>query len=100
MLLQTLFFYRPIAHKNIKYNCRVIILDRKILFIRPKLYLANDGNYREMRYFIPWSPVRHVEDYYLPRIIRDITGQVNIINQSINQSFIHSINSQNIFHYC
>ena len=89
MLLQTLFFYRPIAHKNIKYNCRVIILDRKILLIRPKLYLANDGNYREMCYFTPWSPVRHVEDYYLPRIIRDITGQVNIINQSINQSIIH-----------
>ena len=39
-----------------------------------------------MRYFTPWSPVRHVEDYYLPRIIRDITGQVNIINQSIIKS--------------
>ena len=22
--------------------------------IRPKIYLANDGNYREMRWFTPW----------------------------------------------
>ena len=26
----------------------------KIVGIRPKIYLANDGNYREMRWFTPW----------------------------------------------
>lgn len=26
----------------------------KIIGIRPKIYLANDGNYREMRWFTPW----------------------------------------------
>ncbi|RHZ47856.1 hypothetical protein Glove_566g13 [Diversispora epigaea] len=68
----------PIAHKNVKYNCRIIILDGKVLLIRPKMFLANDGNYRELRYFSPWSPSQHVEEYYLPRIIRDITGQTTV----------------------
>jgi NAD+ synthase (glutamine-hydrolysing) len=31
------------------YNCRVLILNGRILLIRPKLALANDGNYRETR---------------------------------------------------
>jgi NAD+ synthase (glutamine-hydrolysing) len=34
----------PVVHRNNRYNCRVIILDGKILFIRAKIYLANDGN--------------------------------------------------------
>jgi NAD+ synthase (glutamine-hydrolysing) len=58
----------PIQHKNNRYNCRVIALDGKIHLIRPKLFLANDGNYREMRYFIPWRP-KLVEDFYLPDAI-------------------------------
>ncbi|CAG8500619.1 2043_t:CDS:10 [Paraglomus occultum] len=67
----------PVAHKNIKYNCRVILYNGKILLIRPKLYLANSNNYREMRYFIPW-PARLVEEYYLPRMIKNITGQTTV----------------------
>jgi NAD+ synthase (glutamine-hydrolysing) len=31
------------------YNCRVFLLDGRVLLIRPKLHLANDGNYRETR---------------------------------------------------
>lgn len=38
----------PVMHRNKRFNCRVIILDGKILFIRPKLWLANDGNYRSV----------------------------------------------------
>jgi NAD+ synthase (glutamine-hydrolysing) len=34
---------------GVMYNCRVILLNRKVLLIRPKLHLANDGNYRETR---------------------------------------------------
>ena len=44
----------PVMHRNVSYNCRVICLDRKVLGVRPKFFLANDGNYREMRYFTPW----------------------------------------------
>jgi len=36
---------RPILHKNVPYNCRVIIFNGKILLIRPKMWMANDGNY-------------------------------------------------------
>jgi NAD+ synthase (glutamine-hydrolysing) len=62
-------------HQNVRYNCRIIALNQKILLIRPKLFLANDGNYREMRYFTPWARTRQVEEHYLPRMISEIVGQ-------------------------
>ncbi|TPX50418.1 NAD+ synthase (glutamine-hydrolysing) [Synchytrium endobioticum] len=65
----------PVVHKSVKYNCRLFILNKSILLIRPKLWLANDGNYREMRWFTPWTKSHFVEDHYLPRIIAEITGQ-------------------------
>jgi NAD+ synthase (glutamine-hydrolysing) len=68
----------PIVHKNVKYNCRILSYDGKILLIRPKLWLANDGNYREMRYFTPWQRPRYVEKYVLPRMIQKLTGQVSV----------------------
>ncbi|TFY83189.1 hypothetical protein EWM64_g827 [Hericium alpestre] len=68
----------PVIHKNVNYNCRVIIHNKKILLIRPKMWLANDGNYREMRYFTPWQKFRQCEDHYLPRIIQAVTGQTKV----------------------
>ncbi|RUP46131.1 glutamine-dependent NAD(+) synthetase [Jimgerdemannia flammicorona] len=68
----------PVMHKTFKYNCRVIVLNGKILLIRPKMYLANDGNYREMRFFTPWIQKRVVEDHYLPRMIQQITEQITV----------------------
>ena len=68
----------PVRHRNVRYNCRVIIYNRKILLIRPKMWLANDGNYREMRYFTPWQRPRYVEDYYLETIVGAITGQEKV----------------------
>ncbi|KAI5838087.1 hypothetical protein DFP73DRAFT_565719 [Morchella snyderi] len=65
----------PVGHKNVRYNCRIIAYNKKILLIRPKLYLANDGNYREMRYFTGWGRVKYVEEYYLPRMVAEVTGQ-------------------------
>jgi NAD+ synthase (glutamine-hydrolysing) len=55
----------PIMHRSLRYNCRVILLNGRILLIRPKLYLANDGNYREMRYFTP-ALRKHLEELKLP----------------------------------
>ena len=69
----------PVIHKNVIYNCRVIIFDGKILLIRPKMWLANDGNYRELRFFTPWMKSRQTEDHFLPRMIKDITGQVGLL---------------------
>jgi len=64
----------PVLHKQICLNCRVVCLNSQILLIRPKLWLANDLNYRELRYFTPWT-TQKVEDYYLPEIISEIQGQ-------------------------
>jgi len=72
-------FLRPVVHKNVIYNCRVIIHDKKIVLIRPKMWLANDGNYRELRYFTPWMKHRQWEDHYLPRIVQAVTKQVTHI---------------------
>lgn len=47
----------PVQHRNVSYNCRVIFLNKKILFIRPKLSNCDDGNYRETRWFTPWAKV-------------------------------------------
>lgn len=68
----------PVVHKNVIYNCRIIVHDCKILLIRPKMWLANDGNYRELRYFTPWAKHRQWEDHYLPRIIQAVTKQTKV----------------------
>ncbi|XP_023382282.1 glutamine-dependent NAD(+) synthetase-like [Pteropus vampyrus] len=49
---------------------------RKILLIRPKMALANEGNYQELRWFTPWSRSRQTEDYFLPRMIQELTKQL------------------------
>ncbi|CUM67258.1 uncharacterized protein PRCAT00004951001 [Priceomyces carsonii] len=69
----------PIIHKSIKYNCRIISYNGKILLIRPKLCLANDGNYREMRFFTPWNRPKYYETYQLPESISTITGQSSVV---------------------
>lgn len=69
----------PLLHKNVRYNCRLLSLDGKILFIRPKIWLANDGNYREMRFFTPWMKPGVVEDITLPPMIQKITGQKKVM---------------------
>uniref|UniRef100_A0A8C2WJP2 Glutamine-dependent NAD(+) synthetase n=1 Tax=Cyclopterus lumpus TaxID=8103 RepID=A0A8C2WJP2_CYCLU len=55
----------PIMHHNVT----------PILLIRPKMLMANSGVYREMRWFSPWKQSRQVEEYFLPRIIQEVTGQ-------------------------
>jgi len=73
----------PVMHRNVAYNCRVFIYKGKIQGIRPKMYMANDGNYREMRHFTPWyvDPSEPgygpLQDYPLPEIIRKKTGQTS-----------------------
>ncbi|KAJ5176837.1 Glutamine-dependent NAD(+) synthetase [Penicillium canariense] len=68
----------PVRHRNVRYNCRVIFYNRKIVLIRPKMWLANDGNYREYRHFTPWQRPQETEDYYLEQIVGKITGQYKV----------------------
>lgn len=65
----------PVQHLGVRYNCRVFCLDRKILAIRPKLNLADDGNYRETRWFTTWKRRNEVEDHILCRGLAEVTGQ-------------------------
>ncbi|RHY34828.1 hypothetical protein DYB32_000642 [Aphanomyces invadans] len=87
----------PVMHLGVRYNCRVFCLDRKIVFIRPKLYLADDGNYREKRWFVlvddavpftrrrrftTWKihsdPALNLQTHMLPPLIQQLTGQVEV----------------------
>ena len=65
----------PVMHKNVRYNCRVFVLDGQLLLIRPKMVLASDGNYREHRWFVAWERGWTTEPYTLPREITELTGQ-------------------------
>jgi NAD+ synthase (glutamine-hydrolysing) len=67
-----------VRHRNVRYNCRVLLTYGKIYMIRPKMSLANDGLYREARHFTAWSKPRTVETYYLEKVVRDITGQRSV----------------------
>ena len=67
----------PIIHRSCLYNCRIIFYNRKILYARPKMSLANDGLFREMRYFTPWQRGR-VERHLVTPEIRKLTGQRHI----------------------
>ena len=65
----------PVMHKNVRYNSRILILNRQILLIRPKMILADDGNYREPRWFGAWQHPHTIDQHALPRMIREITQQ-------------------------
>ena len=67
----------PILHRSVSYNCKVILYNNKIVLIRPKMHLADEGNYREKRFFMHYTPLPHfaLEKYYLPDYIKGITGQ-------------------------
>ncbi|KAL2259149.1 hypothetical protein VTK26DRAFT_7268 [Humicola hyalothermophila] len=69
----------PILHRNLRYNCRVICLNGKILLIRPKMWLANDGNYREMRHFTPWMRPRETDLFHLPKMLAEIQGETHVL---------------------
>ena len=56
----------PLLHGGARYNCRVFCLDRRVLLVRPKAALADDGNYREGRWFTAWREARGLEEYQLP----------------------------------
>ncbi|KAK4486547.1 hypothetical protein RD792_009231 [Penstemon davidsonii] len=68
-------FGMPVIKGSERYNCQVLCLDRKILMIRPKMWLANDGNYRELRWFTAWKQKEHLEDFLLPTDISEALSQ-------------------------
>ena len=77
----------PLRYKSVLYNTRMVFFSGKILYCRPKISLANDGLFREQRYFTPW--VRSgLEKLFLPNAaLRSLTGQREI---PIGQVVLHA----------
>ena len=67
----------PIFYRSATYNCKILMLDGKIIGIRPKIFMADGLNYRESRYFTCYKPKKGhmLEDFLLPEFIEEITGQ-------------------------
>lgn len=68
----------PVMHEGVRYNCDVHILNRQIIGIRPKHHLADDGNYREPRWFTAWQKLRQTEEFTLPPILQAVTGDKKV----------------------
>ncbi|XP_052901213.1 glutamine-dependent NAD(+) synthetase isoform X2 [Anopheles moucheti] len=68
----------PVQHRNVAYNCRVAFYNGRIVLIRPKMIMCDDGNYRETRWFSPWTKERQTEDYQLPRFVALALGQDSV----------------------
>lgn len=80
ILMTTMIAIAPsvltVFHRHGLTKKKIYKIFRKILLIRPKMILCNDYNYRESRWFTSWKKERQVEDYIIPRMIKDITNQV------------------------
>lgn len=76
----------PVTHNGVMYNCRLFYVKAdekakpKIVLIRPKMYLADDGNYREGRWFTGWSRdnIEKMDKFILPDEIAAVTGQTEV----------------------
>ncbi|OIW09899.1 hypothetical protein TanjilG_32048 [Lupinus angustifolius] len=68
----------PIIKGSERYNCQVLCLNRKIIMIRRKMWLANDGNYRELRWFTAWKQRDELVDFQLPIEISEALGQNSV----------------------
>ncbi|XP_057968427.1 glutamine-dependent NAD(+) synthetase isoform X2 [Malania oleifera] len=71
-------FGMPVLKGSERYNCQVLCLNRKIIMIRPKMWLANDGNYRELRWFTAWKQEEKLVDFQLPVEISDALSQKSV----------------------
>ncbi|KAL4200645.1 hypothetical protein AMTRI_Chr02g212180 [Amborella trichopoda] len=68
----------PVNEGAVRYNCQVFCLNRRILMIRPKMCLADDGNYREPRWFSSWKRKPHLVDFKLPVEISEAISQTTV----------------------
>uniref|UniRef100_A0A1I8IT24 Glutamine-dependent NAD(+) synthetase n=1 Tax=Macrostomum lignano TaxID=282301 RepID=A0A1I8IT24_9PLAT len=66
----------PVRHLGVAYNCRVVFLNGQVLLIRPKTRMADDGNYRESRWFSRWTKRGEIDKtFQLPDLIESAIGQ-------------------------
>lgn len=62
----------PVFFQDAVFNCRILCLNRKILYIRPKMLLADEGNYRETRFFAIWQKDNEMQEFLLPKSLHHI----------------------------
>jgi NAD+ synthase (glutamine-hydrolysing) len=65
------YFGMPVLFGGTRYNCRILARDRKILSIRPKVAMADNGNYRESRYFTAYRGNGQIHKLVLPGIFKE-----------------------------
>ncbi|KAK3124944.1 hypothetical protein QOZ80_7BG0597310 [Eleusine coracana subsp. coracana] len=68
----------PVIFNSVRYNCQVFCLNRKIIMIRPKMSLANDGNYREFRWFSAWTFKDEIVYFHLPVEVSEAISQEKV----------------------
>lgn len=70
-------FGMPVLFRGVSYNCRVLACDRKILLIRPKIAMADNGNYRESRYFTSYRDPQNGKnhEFILPKSFEEAFQQ-------------------------
>ena len=56
----------PVHYRDSLYNCLVMVFNSRILYIRPKMVLVDDTNYRETRWFKNWEGWTTMETMTLP----------------------------------
>lgn len=64
----------PVAHHGGLYNCHVILFNRKVIGIRPKIKMADGDNYFESKWFTNWDKRFLISDFKLPLNIQKITS--------------------------
>lgn len=73
-------FGMPLLYNSVRYNCRILVVNRKIVLIRPKMAMADGGNYRESRYFAAYRPPSSNEPelFQLPHFWKEQFGQTQV----------------------
>ena len=69
-------FGMPVLHGGVRYNCRILCYNERILLIRPKIAMADAGNYRESRYFTAYRPSSNNDSFLLPTQFQERFGQI------------------------
>ncbi|KAF5396398.1 Glutamine-dependent NAD(+) synthetase [Paragonimus heterotremus] len=64
----------PVLLSGVAYNCRVVLLNGRLLLIRPKLVLADGGLHRETRWFTAWPHSMRVIEYNLPSVVCQVAA--------------------------
>jgi NAD+ synthase (glutamine-hydrolysing) len=71
-------FGMPLLYNGCRYNCRVLCYNHRILTVRPKSALADDGNYREPRWFTAFQGGNNnqPENFPIPHwVLEEVQGR-------------------------